>query len=221
MARAPSRFTRRPVLAWLGNVSRAPRNRKIGNMAQLWIEPEAEPLTDRTSACGSCPLQGHACYVDKRQAVMVHRAARGCVVERPPELHKPLRLGADGDPVALSLPFVRELVRKAPGHTGYTHSWRRAPAGFRELVMASVDSPAQRREANAKGWRTFRIMLPEEDIEPGEILCPASKPRSSATCSRCLLCNGGSGPDIAVRFHGSPVGDPLGRFRAYRESIDV
>lgn len=49
-----------------------------------------------------------------------------------------LRLGAYGDPLALPLGVLEELVGYADGHVGYTHQWASPSAdAYRHLVMAS------------------------------------------------------------------------------------
>ena len=74
--------------------------------------------------------------------------------------------------------------------------------------MASVETAEQRAAAHARGYRTFRIVASPDDLESGEILCPASKEAGHrTTCAECLLCNGKRGPDdhrkdIAVVAHG-------------------
>lgn len=125
-----------------------------------------------------------------------------------------VRWGAYGDPAAIPSGTVQRISRAlssagASGHTAYSHGWRSRP-DLQSLAMASVDSLEELREAQAQGWRTFRV-APLEGIErgaPREIVCPATLEGGSRTdCSRCKLCNGARGPDdarasIRVADHG-------------------
>src|SRR6056297_2847329 len=110
----------------VGILSLASRNRKTGNMAQLWILPaDRSPLDalqagENHGACGDCPLQGvydggagrmtgRVCYVNVGQAPAgVWRAFRAGRYPRyrrrvDAELlaDRSIRLGAYGDPAAL------------------------------------------------------------------------------------------------------------------------
>jgi hypothetical protein len=116
----------------------------------------------------------------------------------------PIRFGAYGDPGAAPLELWRALDGKR--HTGYSHQWRRF-SGLRRLTMASADSLADAREAWARGWRTFRVIRSVDELEPNEILCPASAEAGKrTTCAECGLCNGARDGDrrksIAIVDHG-------------------
>lgn len=119
-----------------------------------------------------------------------------------------VRLGAYGDPTAAPIDVARMIVRHASGWTGYSHQWRKAPA-WAALVMASVETEDDAREAHRRGWRTFRG-VPSDDAEPigSEIVCPAYT--HGVTCASCGLCSGtGNGrdraPSIRIPFHGGAV----------------
>lgn len=126
-----------------------------------------------------------------------------------------IRFGAYGDPAAVPSALWRNLARFGRW-TGYTHQWRRRPS-LRWLLMASVDSVEEAREARARGWRTFRVEHDrgaELELEGGEILCPASNEAGKRTsCDRCGLCNGtaGSVPHRPSRFRGGVQGFELWR----------
>lgn len=184
-------------------------NKKTGNMAQIYYLPEdiapseASKLGKDKSICGNCPHRrsvGGYCYV-----VPVHinnhwRAALKVGIEKP-NINKPVRLGAYGDPA--SVPY--ELNRMIVGHnkyTGYTHQWKTCDQRLQKLCMASVDSISEAFEAQAMGWRTFRIRESKNDaILENEILCPfESKGRK---CIDCGLCSGTKiqGRNIVITKH--------------------
>jgi hypothetical protein len=124
---------------------------------------------------------------------------------------KILRLGTYGDPAAAPLDVWAPLVAAAKSHTGYTHQWRLPHvAPYASILMASADSAADRADANAAGWRTFRVLTAtdagNEALGAREISCPASKEAGKvATCETCRLCAGTSRPakDIAIIDHSS------------------
>jgi hypothetical protein len=118
-----------------------------------------------------------------------------------------LRWGAYGDPAALPLELLeyyhdrgqnwRELQRVSRW-TGYTHQWRRDDVqGFRPYLMASTDTLEESSQAQAMGWRTFRVEheREREDFRGiGETICPASPEGDSRSdCQSCGLCNGAHG----------------------------
>ncbi len=126
-----------------------------------------------------------------------------------------IRFGAYGDPAAVPSSLWRNLARFGRW-TGYTHQWRRRPS-LRGLLMASVDSVDEAREARARGWRTFRVEHDrgaELELERGETLCPASiEAGKRTTCDRCGLCNGvgASVPHRPSRFRARVQGFELWR----------
>lgn len=122
---------------------------------------------------------------------------------------KILRLGTYGDPAAAPLSVWAPLVAAAASHTGYTHQWRLPLAApYSSILMASADSADDRADANALGWRTFRVLAAtdtgNEPLGAREISCPASKEAGKrSTCESCRLCAGTSRPakDIAIIDH--------------------
>ena len=57
--------------------------------------------------------------------------------------------------------------------------------------MASADTSAEMVEAQAMGYRTFRVARPGIEPEAGEVRCPASEEAGKLTsCSSCGLCAG-------------------------------
>lgn len=217
----PSELDGLPIYAALSGLDRPSENRKTGPMAQLWIQSQrTDPIKAVASGadysvCGNCALRGvagkaRACYVNLGHA--------------PPQIHAQysrktldtsnrwktllkeysVRLGAYGDPAALPIHIIQDLVQRANAHTGYTHQWRTANPELRKYVMASVESAEGYHEANALGWSTFRVKHKGAPRFHGEFTCPASaEAGSSTTCSKCLQCSGGNSRNFAIDAHGA------------------
>ena len=213
-------------------------NRKTGDMVQTWIlRSEVSPLEaihngKDASVCGNCPLRGivqrkdgrtvnrrRACYVSIHQAPLaVYQAYRRSRYEpfdssRHLALFqgRMLRIGSYGDPVAAPLSVWTPLLRVASGWTGYTHQWHDARFWrFRAVLMASVESLPEARQAQARGWRTFRNAPIGELPARGEFPCPASAEQGHRlTCDLCGACNGANGnshrASVLIWAHGSPA----------------
>lgn len=208
--RGPSMINGAPIVAVAITKS---RNTKTGNMVQTYILADngkspvesAKALEDE-AICGSCPHRrglGGSCYVNLGQGPRSVMASvlRGIYPEGLQEAAQEargrmVRLGTYGDPAALPVHVWEALLEHASGHTGYTHQWRTLSGinGVRlmGLVMASADSPADRVEAKARGYRTFRVMPSNHAPMPGEFTCPASAEAGKRkTCAECGACNGG------------------------------
>jgi len=183
------------------------------------------------AVCGDCQLRGRVAYTRNRRGrftgVQFHRACyvnpmsvisvwrkyqRGATpyvnLDEWQDLvaGRVVRLGAYGDPAALPLEVVEGLVKPATRHTGYTHQWKTCNPAFQRTLMASVDTHAERQDAAALGWRTFRIKTTEVVVK-GEIACPASAEAGHrTTCVNCTLCDGARPADrranIAILPHG-------------------
>ena len=186
------------------------------------------------SICGDCPLRGvlrrsngdyrmvnrrRACYVNVHQAptavYQAFRRGRYEPFDRRKHLElfrgRLLRIGSYGDPVAAPYRIWSMIANVALGRTGYTHQWREGRFWrFRRLVMASVESIEQAREAQAKGWRTFRTAPQGERPALGEFSCPASAEQGHRlTCEQCRACDGANGnhrrASVLIWAHGSPA----------------
>lgn len=211
----PSMLDGAPIQAIVTGVTRKSSNPKTDDMEQVWIlsnngiaPHEATRSGDDASVCGDCahrPIhykqRGVArCYVRTFHAP--NRIFATTYPTEPSTRGVPRRLGAYGEPAALPFEVAQEL---APGeHTGYTHQWRTCDQRFRELCMASVDTEEEAHEAQAMGWRTFRVRKASEPLLAGEIVCPASKEGNyKSTCAQCLLCAGTSrkAKNIAIIEH--------------------
>ena len=201
-------------------------NVKTGDMAQMWIMVAEERPTDAaktgadSAVCGECPHRPllakinnvAPCYVNLGQAP--NGVYRSEYPNGVPTIKKPLRLGAYGEPTALPFELVRDAVNNADGHTGYTHQWRTCDPRFKTLLMASVDSIEEQIEAQAQGWRTFRVRKNSNSDRrlashlrktlANEISCPASKEAGFRTqCADCRLCAGTSrdAKNIVINAH--------------------
>lgn len=197
-------------------------NSKTGDMVQTYIiRADVDPVSAvRTladvSICGTCKHRGRIGFADRSCYVNVGQGPgavfRALIRGRYPTLNEDqtraigagrmVRLGTYGDPHAVPIAVWRALVADAIGHTGYTHAWRDPAAqALRELCMASADTDDERAHAQALGWRTFRVRMPNEPMAQREFACPASAEMGHrVTCAECGACNGN-----ATGRRGSPV----------------
>jgi len=207
-------------------------NPKTGPMVQTWILPDNGIMPHvnlktgaDASVCGDCkhrPINGGACYVRVFQGPRAvydaylrgrYEPMIGAATVRV-GINKNVRLGSYGDPAAVPAQVWQRLTRFASGRTGYTHQWRNCDPALRSIVMASCDTPEEREEARAQGWRTFTIRLESDPLAARESVCPASdEAGKKVTCTQCRMCDGaGSGKrgSIAIIAHG-------GTAKRYRE----
>lgn len=190
-------------------------NRKTGDMIQIWILVKSvDPVSaireglDRL-ICGSCRHRGdghgneRSCYVNAGQAPLkIWKAWRA---GRYPTLQwmdcfagRKVRFGAYGDPTHLPLSLALAIAGVASGHTGYTHQWRKPSLqGWKQILMASVDSVAELVLARSLGWSTFRV-TPDTDHHTVESLCASD--RSGTPCADCLACAGARGGIQAIHI---------------------
>lgn len=227
----PSELTGDPIVAIATSGS---KNRKTGDMIQVWIlSQDMDPLTaNRTGAdraiCGSCPLKGkttdkstgtaseRVCYVLLQNAPLaVWRKYKAGGYERARSLvkfgaGKKIRLGAYGDPAALPIQVVDQLLKHAITWTGYTHQiadldYERAEF-FKSKIMVSCETVDQARNVWASGGRSFRMINSIDQLDPNEIICPATPEGGGrAQCDTCGLCKGSTltARSIAVLAHGN------------------
>jgi hypothetical protein len=205
MFRSMSALTKTPVeiLTVFTGFKRS-ANRKTGNMVQSYIlVADVEPVTawkdgDDVAVCGTCALRytgKPACYVNKGHDpyAVWHACYRGAYLEVGVDVdfkeaiafigqHK-VRYGAYGDPSA-----APHIFGALQSHTGYTHQWK--TSDLEEECMASVETVYQKRKANEKGWRTYRIVHDAIELEKDEIMCPFPK----VQCVDCKLCGGAKIP---------------------------
>ena len=190
-------------------------NRKTGDMIQIWILVKSVSPTEAIKSgldrliCGNCVHRGdghggeRSCYVNVGQAPLgIWRAwkAGNYAPLRSLECFtgRKVRFGAYGDPTWIPLPLALAISGVASGHTGYTHQWRKPSLqGWRSILMASVDSPAELVIARSMGWSTFRV-TPDTDHHTVETLCASD--RSGTPCSDCLACAGARGGIQAINI---------------------
>lgn len=217
--RGPSVLDGEPIVAIVTGLEIESDNEKTGSMAQIYIlREDVHPVKaihtgDDASVCGNCPHRGRlevsdktglrrnvgrSCYVNlvygprmvwesyrngNYQTLTPAKAARVL-------MHHKVRLGAYGDPAAVPFRVWKTALQHVVDRTGYTHQWRRFPA-LAAYCMASVDTPEEKEEAEAMGFRTFRVRAEGDPLMPDEISCPASKEAGKrTTCAACMLCKG-------------------------------
>jgi hypothetical protein len=192
-------------------------------MLQLWIMPHGvHPLDAVRSGgdrlvCGDCrgrPGSGGWCYVYPNPLLSIWRGRarwRRLEIDKLPD--RPIRLGAWGDPAFLPFPFLSALVADRRS-TGFTHQWRACDQRLRSVLMASVDTAEDAREARKQGWRTFRVRLPGEPLLSFEADCESV---SGATCIECLSCHGGRAPCRSIEVHGYLAA----RYAKFREAEEL
>lgn len=210
-----------PIVCIVTGLTQPSDNGKTGDMLQTWIllrdvHPGQAVQTGADRAvCGSCPhAGGNGCYVQVWWAPTGIWTAykAGSYLQLEPAVvsllaaGRAIRLGAYGDPAAVPAHVWEGLLRFSSRWTGYTHQWRRRPDLARWL-MASVDSDAERADAQGRGWRTFRVMPARGwAVGKSEVLCPASAEAGFKTvCADCRLCSGtaSQAKSVAIPAHGN------------------
>ena len=157
--------------------------------------------------CGSCVHRGNgdgsgrSCYVNVGQAPLgIWRAWKAGAYLPLPSVSvfsgRKVRFGAYGDPTWMPFSLALAIAGASSGHTGYTHQWRKPSLqGWRQLLMASVDTTAELVIARSMGWSTFRV-TPDLDHHSFETLCASE--RNGTPCSICLGCPGARGGQRSV-----------------------
>jgi hypothetical protein len=233
--RGPSEIDGSPIVCIATGLEDGGSNTKTGPMVQVYIlRADMNPLQavqtgDDKAICGTCIHRGRiitdpktnlrknverSCYVTLMHGPRVVWDAfqRG----RYPEVklsqarkllaRRTIRLGSYGDPGAVPFAVWEQALANVTHLSGYTHLWREFPM-MSAFCMASCDSEADRDEAKALGFRTFRVRGKAEPKLAGEGQCPASKEMGKATqCSLCLLCGGAKSKakaDITIIAHGT------------------
>ncbi len=218
-----------PIVLILTGLERPSQNRKTGPMVQSFvirqdIEPLEAVLTQKdSSVCDQCPLKRGTCYVDLRPINTIWRKyAAGeypyisqQVLTHLKNRRKLLRITAYGEATVIPFEVWEKLFKWCKPGTGYTHRWQVCDTRWQKFLMASIETPAQAYQAWKLGWRTFRAILPEEPLLPGEILCK-NYTHKWVTCEDCLLCNGTrkKAANIADPVHG--LGWKLKNYEAVR-----
>jgi hypothetical protein len=223
--RGPSMFDGAPIVAFATGLNVRSTNAKTGAMVQTYMLAEQHPLEalhsgEDQAVCGDCilrPANGGGCYVNVGfgPSAVWRAYQRGKYLEEfnPEEVAKAMRgqlirLGSYGDPAALPVGFWPPRLKYASGWTGYTHAWKTRP-DLQGYTMGSVDNDEEMVEAQAAGWRTFRVRLATDPLVGREVICPASSEGGHRVqCARCLACDGNRKvdgvpkPNIAIVAHG-------------------
>tara|TARA_R100000152_G_C6771103_1_gene197524 strand:+ start:1164 stop:1913 length:750 start_codon:yes stop_codon:yes gene_type:complete len=208
-------------------------NRKTGsngrNMIQTWIMRQdiapwdAKKQDLDKAVCGDVPCRAW-CYVFRGPLDVWKAYKRGSYDRaegvKPIAVGRDLRIGSYGDPSAVPMWVWIRHTRRSNSFAGYSHHWRTLDPKWKRFVMASVETPWDAIRANALGWRTFRVKLPEEPVLGFELPCPASEEMNKIlTCVDCGQCDGINGganrPSRVINAHG-PV---LKRYRAWRDGL--
>lgn len=200
------------------------KNEKTGDIISTWIlRDNIDPISsirrgEDEAVCGDCKHRNKTCYVRVDHAPRnIFLAYKRGVYDRFRPEHielfrgRGLRLGAYGDPAAVPISVWLPLISVSKMHTGYTHAWKRCDKQFSDIVMASVDTVTEYKQAKRAGYRTFRIRSVNTNLQNREFACPASAEGGHRmNCIDCGACNGTDfgikkNGDVAIIVHGSPV----------------
>lgn len=226
--RGPSAIDGAPIVVLATGLARDSQNAKTGAMVQTWIlrEDIAPVAALRNGAdasiCGDCehrPILAHAsgaapCYVNVGRAPTAvwnaYHAGAYPLADAADFAQifsgRVVRFGAYGDPFAAPVELWESIAATCAGFTGYSHQWQNPGfdhARWAPLVMASADDIDGAALANLHGMRAFRVST-GLDVQPGEVLCPASAEAGArTTCAKCKLCAGTSklARDIVIPDH--------------------
>ena len=200
----------------------ASANVKTGDMSQIWIlnkhmsPVEAKATGEDSKVCFDCTHRVHnTCYVNVGQAPNAVYKAYKAGRYTPLDLRvlkqaikwKAVRFGAYGEPVLLPLYLVDFIAKHSKGYTGYTHQWHLLQNDdYKDYFMASCDTESDVLQAQAYGWRTFRVQKTGEleNKSTKEIDCPNIA--TGVQCRDCMLCDGAhkaQGKSIVVPVHGT------------------
>jgi hypothetical protein len=233
--RGPSEIDGQSIICIATGLETGGSNSKTGHMVQVYIlRADMNPLLavqtgDDAAICGDCPHRGRvitdpatglrknverSCYVTMMHGPRVVWDAyqRGIYPDvnfakaRKLLARRVVRLGSYGDPGAVPLSVWEVVLDKVTYLSSYTHLWRKFPL-LSAFCMASCDTEADREEAKALGFRTFRVRGKDDPKLKGEGQCPAAKEMGKAVqCAQCLLCGGARSKakaDITLIAHGT------------------
>jgi len=236
--RGPSEIDGQPIVCIATGLMTGGSNKKTGAMVQVYIlRADMNPLKavhtgNDHAICGTCPHRGRiitdpktgerrnverSCYVTLMHGprVVYDGFQRGIYPDVTPGKARKLlagrhvRLGSYGDPAAVPMSVWEASLDRVNELSGYTHMWRKYPL-MSAFCMASCDSEADREEAKALGFRTFRVRGKDDPKLKGEGLCPASAELGKQVqCAQCMLCGGARSnakADITIIAHGSGKG---------------
>lgn len=222
--RGPSLLDGGPIVVIATGLGARSKNAKTGDMVQVYILREDMRPMDAlrvgadASICGDCIHRGdgtgrkRTCYVNIAfgldQTWRAYQRGKYPVVTLDEAADavagRMVRLGAYGDPAAVPIMVWHTLLSRVDGWTGYTHAWKSLTSDWATLCMASVDTLAEAMEAQARGWRTFRVG--DDPVPKLEINCPASiEAGAKVQCADCRACMGTAAKarvNIQIRPHG-------------------
>jgi hypothetical protein len=237
----PSQIDGKRIIVILTGLTDDSENSKTGKMLQTWIiRADRKPTTARQdgsdcSVCSDCPHRNGSCYVNLGQGP---RAVYDCWASGKgydfydPEEHnvgiadKMVRLGSYGDPAAVPIGAFEPILAIVGGHTGYTHQWAKTIGlAYRDVCMASVDTPEQADESVSHGWRYFYATGEPLPKRRGLVNCPASKEAGEKTqCNDCRLCGGNNrpkAPNVHIQIHGNKAQKSIYRNRTLPALADT
>jgi len=201
-------------------------NRKTGELVQTYIlrsdmHPQDAIKSGKDSAiCGSCPHKetegdnGRTCYVFPMSFGQVYKSYKKGAYDTVNShnikrfKNRKIRFGSYGDPLAIPwLNWTPLLEVGGQGYTSYTHQWKdkltKIPFNdWKGVTMASVESVKKKTEANALGFKTYRVGKTGDKVLRDEMLCPASEEAGKVLkCSDCMRCNGAT-KNVFIPVHG-------------------
>lgn len=236
--RGPSALDGSPIVSIVTGLMDGGANSKTGPMAQVYfLRSDMNPLVavhtgEDAAICGNCRHRGRietdpttgtrknverSCYVTLMHGprVVYDAFQRGSYQDVPLAIARrllagrPVRIGAYGDPASVPFDVLDTALARAQAVNGYTHMWREHPK-LAAFCMASCDTDAEREEAKALGFRTFRVRAKGAPVLKGEGQCPASAELGKPVqCAQCMLCGGNrvtAKADITILAHGSGAG---------------
>lgn len=201
------------IAAIMTGLERPSVNVQTGRMLTVWFVPTSSKPSDAvrngddSRVCGGCSMRPSSggklrCYVrHNRGPDQVWRGLAGnliesetlgiddaCAIIKASKLG--LRLGGWGDPASVRPDLISAWIQAARFHTGYTQQWRSRP-DLAGLLMASVTSIDEAAEAQAMGFKTYRIADAKSppDKSLGERWCPTVID-GVTSCKECKGCDG-------------------------------
>ena len=181
-------------------------NRKTGWMIQIYIlvknvpPVEAVRLELDASVCGNSVMRwnkGGGCYVTPLWMTPMWKKGLEAPRITPTELARlankyntPIRQGAYGDPAFVPMYVWEELENAVSNKKGasYTHQWESVSPEYAKFSMASVENLKQKADAQALGFRTYRMVDDVSEIQKDERLCLNSS--RGIQCRDCGECGG-------------------------------
>jgi len=162
---------------------------------------------------GLLPKGAKPCYVKKTQhglSGMWESFHRGNAPHCDPDvvakfaMHYSMsfREGTYGDPAFVPIELWETLSPDSlPIGTSYTHDWQNPESQeMAQRAMASIDpimamtqgttSLELKRQANALGFRTYRVITEGDKLDSDEIICPEQSTNGQVQCIDCGLCSG-------------------------------